>query len=353
MRGAASAIRRMAARPAQWSTRPDPSPETPREETAMEIDDARLLLEFGAVYAWTPERLRWGGGVGHVKIKFDRCRWYYRRLSFGACDREGRRRFVARKTKEATLVANVKQYAMMRAMQHEEYQELHEAIEYMNERQGKLMSTMERRQMLMGEVPELRDKLSEETRVYDRISAEEWNCWRRSRRWMSSWRKGGEPKWRGGETQLLLRMGLPRRQQLCLEAPKRRVTSSCPGSSCKELAETQDYVSEPLRLNHPDQNMEAVNEKNMEALSVVPSAVSEPRWALHMCEKKCRAKGYKFFENLAKRDRRRRSAPQWKASKARRSRGKRFVEGAGRAEVFPRQVVGSVWSGPVLPNMWE
>ena len=32
---------------------------------------------------------------------------------------QGRRRFAAVKTKEATLVANVKQYAMMRAMQNE------------------------------------------------------------------------------------------------------------------------------------------------------------------------------------------------------------------------------------------
>ena len=55
----------------------------------------------------------------------------------GLCDREGRRRFVAMKTKEATLVANVKQYAMMRAMQNEEYQVLHQVIEYMNERQEK------------------------------------------------------------------------------------------------------------------------------------------------------------------------------------------------------------------------
>ena len=55
-------------------------------------------------------------------------------------------------------MANVKQYAMMRAMQNEEYQELHEVIEYRNERQEKLVSTMECQQKLMGEVLELRDK---------------------------------------------------------------------------------------------------------------------------------------------------------------------------------------------------
>ena len=50
--GAASATRRTT-RPAQLSKRPDPSREALEEETAMESDDARLFLEFGAVYAWT------------------------------------------------------------------------------------------------------------------------------------------------------------------------------------------------------------------------------------------------------------------------------------------------------------
>ena len=36
--------------------------------------------------------------------------------------------------------------------------------------------------------------------------------------------------------------------------------------------------------------MEAEGEKNLEELSFVPSAVSEPHWALHMCDDKCRAK---------------------------------------------------------------
>ena len=44
---AASATRRR-------STRPVPSQETPREETATEVDGARLLPEFDVVYAWTP-----------------------------------------------------------------------------------------------------------------------------------------------------------------------------------------------------------------------------------------------------------------------------------------------------------
>ena len=47
----------------------------------------------------------------------------------------------------------MKQYAMMRAMQDDEYQELHEVIEHMNEWQEKFMSTTERKQKFVGEVP--------------------------------------------------------------------------------------------------------------------------------------------------------------------------------------------------------
>ena len=38
---------------------------------------------------------------------------------------------------------------------------------------------------------------------------------------------------------------------------------------------------------------------NLEELSFVPSAVSEPLWALLVCDNKCRAKGFKFFEVAA------------------------------------------------------
>ena len=55
-------------------------------------------------------------------------------------------------------MANVKQYAMLRAMQDEEYQEVHEVIEYMNEKQEQFTSTMERKQKLMGEVLEFRER---------------------------------------------------------------------------------------------------------------------------------------------------------------------------------------------------
>ena len=43
------------------------------------------------------------------------------------------------------------------------------------------------------------------------------------------------------------------------------------------------------------QKMEAEGEKNIEELSSVPSAVSEPRLAVHMCDDKCRAQGFKCF----------------------------------------------------------
>ena len=51
-------------------------------------------------------------------------------------------------------MANVKPYALMRAMQDEEYEELHGATEHMNERQGKLLAMMERKQKLMSRAPE-------------------------------------------------------------------------------------------------------------------------------------------------------------------------------------------------------
>ena len=47
-----------------------------------------------------------------------------------------------------------------------------------------------------------------------------------------------------------------------------------------ESVERQDHVSEP-------QCIEEENEEEMEELSFLPSAVSEPRWALHICDNKC------------------------------------------------------------------
>ena len=90
---------------------------------------------FDAVHAWTPrDRKKDLVDVKEVETKIKMYILYILRQMLR----------VAVKTKEATLVANVKQHAMMRAMKNEEYQELHEVIEYMNEWQGKLLATMER-----------------------------------------------------------------------------------------------------------------------------------------------------------------------------------------------------------------
>ena len=96
-------------------------------------------------------------------------------LSWRACDHEGCRRFVAVKKEKTTLVVNAKQYAMMRAKQEKAYQELQEAINYMNESQRNLLAMMERKQKLMGEAPEdLRGKIFQAIRDLDeRISFEE------------------------------------------------------------------------------------------------------------------------------------------------------------------------------------
>ena len=40
----------------------------------------------------------------------------------------------------------------------------------------------------------------------------------------------------------------------------------------------------PPLTSHLDQRLEADNEEEMGELSFIPSAVSEPRWALHMCD---------------------------------------------------------------------
>ena len=63
----------------------------------------------------------------------------------------------------------------------------------------------------------------------------------------------------------------------------------------EESAETRDYASAPPLTSCTEQTTEE-DEKNMEDLSFVGSAVSEPRWALHMCDYKCREKDFKFFQ---------------------------------------------------------
>ena len=58
--------------------------------------------------------------------------------------------------------------------QDEEYHELQETIEHMNEMQGGVMVTMKRKQKMLGEVPELREKLCKDIQTLDeRFSANE------------------------------------------------------------------------------------------------------------------------------------------------------------------------------------
>ena len=59
-----------------------------------------------------------------------------------------------------------------------------------------------------------------------------------------------------------------------------------------ESAETQDNVS-------GQQGLEEIDIKEMEGLSFIPSAVSEPRWALYMCDYKCNKEGSTFFQLAA------------------------------------------------------
>ena len=38
------------------------------------------------------------------------------------------------------------------------------------------------------------------------------------------------------------------------------------------------------------------NEEDMEELSLIPSALNEPRWTLHICDNKCRKEDFKFYQ---------------------------------------------------------
>ena len=80
-------------------------------------------------------------------------------------------------------MANVNQYAMMRAKQHEEYQELHDVIEYMNERQERVMSTMKRKQKLMEKFRSFEKNDAKNLGSWTTGSRRRnWNCWKRGRR---------------------------------------------------------------------------------------------------------------------------------------------------------------------------
>ena len=202
----------------------------------------------------------------------------------------------------------------MRAMQDEEYQELHEINEYMNERQAKLTSTMERNQKLMGEVVQLREHICQEILslgLQEKKQAVKELLKERRKTKVEEWRDtvvagsgvarevavGSRSSEAEGNLFLseveALREDMEENQKSFghFEAPpqKRRAV----------IRKEQEYVSALPLMNHLGQNTEAEDEKNMEELSFVPSAVSEPRWTLHMCGKKCRAKGLKFVEIVA------------------------------------------------------
>ena len=132
----------------------------------MEVDDAMVELEFDAVHAWKPRNCviitRMEDYLArrrvNVLVEVEEVETYLLCpadvegiidiLGWKATDHAGRRRFAARKTRGGNQVANVRQYAMLRGRRDAEYQLLYETIEYMNEKQGGLLATMERKQKL-------------------------------------------------------------------------------------------------------------------------------------------------------------------------------------------------------------
>ena len=106
------------------------------------------------------------------------------------------------------------------------------------------------------------------------------------------------------ETQLLPRVELLRRQELGSRSSKAEVKAEVDHSEVSDMVvhrkdseEGRNFVghvealphkkeSAPSVMSHIDQNMESEEDKNLEELGFVPSAVSEPRWALHIFDKK-------------------------------------------------------------------
>ena len=86
--------------------------------------------------------------------------------------------------------------------------------------------------------------------------------------------------------------GMARESLSCVNTLKKLGTSRVPKAPPQkrravirvESAETQDYVPEP---------------QEMEEFSFFPSAVNEPRWAVHMCNNKCNKEGNKFYQLAA------------------------------------------------------
>ena len=129
-----------------------------RQQEKTDAKYPELIPEFDAVYARTSRDRdiseRMTGNVARERGRTSSSRGLIEVLASSACDHEGRRRFVAVKRDETTLVVTLKQFAVMRARQEEEYQELRRRSSVRNERQGKLLAMMERQQILMNEALE-------------------------------------------------------------------------------------------------------------------------------------------------------------------------------------------------------
>ena len=81
------------------------------------------------------------------------------------------------------------------------------------------------------------------------------------------------------------------------EEEERPVQAKAPPQKRREVirvesAETQHNVS-------AFQLIEEESEQDMEELSFIPNAVSEPRWALHMCDNMCGEEGFKSHQYVA------------------------------------------------------
>ena len=236
-------------------------------------------------------------------------------LAWKVCDHEERRRFVAIRTGEGTLVADVRQYAMLRRKQDAEYEELHVIIECMNETQKGFLATSDKQKLMSGAPEKNREKFCQEIKdLDDRISAEEVELLdkkkemrelvqERRRTKVEGWRDTdaaegevaqkaafrsqnseaevgysnvpeAEVSWHGGRPEFCWQF---------ISAPqKKRVVAQ------NESGETQDYVSAPPFLKHRDQSLEEEDDVTLEELGFIASAVREPRRAEHMCDKNCR-----------------------------------------------------------------
>ena len=59
-------------------------------------------------------------------------------------------------------------------------------------------------------------------------------------------------------------------------------------------------IGRNARLRHGvGEGVGDLGQEEIEELSFVPSSVSEPQWALHMCDNKCVEEGFKFFQLAA------------------------------------------------------